>query len=274
VDANFGPRPVEFAYQPAGSTDWVPVTAEPIANTGRFDWRLPDELTKPVRIRLTATDLAGHRVDSEPQAVELRAVEELPSASPTPPTMYSTLLGGSEAVVEAASPGSDRARQRASGLFAEAIACRERGEHREAIGRLREVVRLHPQMTDAFVELGDVLYRVGEVDRSIEAYELALRQQPSLRAALRGEAKAHAHKKDYSSAARMLRVALRYNPQDAELWLNLGDVAVYQGDELLAREAYTRATQADPAAARVVAEAQKRLDLMHGVSRTYRSTEP
>jgi hypothetical protein len=52
--------------------------------------------------------------------------------------------------------------------------------------------------------------------------------------------------------------------------MNLGDIAIYQGDEVLARECYTRATQIDPSAKQVVADAGKRLELMAEVSRRYR----
>ncbi len=51
--------------------------------------------------------------------------------------------------------------------------------------------------------------------------------------------------------------------------MNLGDIAIYQGDEILARECYTRATHIDPQATQVIADAQKRLDLMAEVSRGY-----
>ena len=57
------------------------------------------------------------------------------------------------------------------------------------------------------------------------------------------------------------------NPKDAEVWLQLGDVAVHQGDEVRAREYYTRASQIDPQASIVIADAQKRLALMAEVSR-------
>ena len=68
-------------------------------------------------------------------------------------------------------------------------------------------------------------------------------------------------------AAERLRTILRYNPNDAEIWMRLGDVAVFQGDELLARECYTRASQIDPSAGGVIAEARERLALMAKTSR-------
>jgi cytochrome c-type biogenesis protein CcmH/NrfG len=118
--------------------------------------------------------------------------------------------------------------------------------------------------------MAGMLYRAGDFDRALNASEIALKQQPTLRGALQGAAMAYRQKKDYSSAAARLRTILRDHPQDAEIWMNLGDVAVYQGDELLARECYTRAMEVDPDAARVIEDARKRLALMAEVSRTYR----
>ena len=135
---------------------------------------------------------------------------------------------------------------------------------------MREAVTLDPERAEAFAEMADMLYRVGDWDRALNAYELALRQQPTMRAALRGAAMVYRQRNDHATAARYLRSILRYNPNDAEVWMNLGDVAVFQGDEVLARECYTRATEMAPDASQVVEDARKRLALMTEVSRTYR----
>ena len=86
---------------------------------------------------------------------------------------------------------------------------------------------------------------------------------------LQGAAKVYRQKKDYASAARRLRTILRYNPKDAETWMNLGDIGIFQGDELLARECYVRASQIDERASAIIEQAQKRLALMAEVSRSY-----
>lgn len=95
-----------------------------------------------------------------------------------------------------------------------------------------------------------------------------------MRAALRGAAMVHRRRNDNISAAAMLRTILRYNPNDAEVWMNLGDLAIYQGDESQAREYYTRATQIDPYATLVIDDSRKRLALMAEASRTYGSIRP
>ncbi|RME41585.1 MAG: tetratricopeptide repeat protein, partial [Planctomycetota bacterium] len=159
-------------------------------------------------------------------------------------------------------------------LYAQAKMLREEGDYRGAIGRLRAVVRLDPTAVGAFVDMGDLLYRIGDLDDALSAYQLALDQVPTLRSALRGAARIYRRRNDHASAARLLRTILRHDPNDAEVWLNLGDVAVFQGDEALARECYTRAAQLDPQATRIVKEAKRRLQLMNEVSRRYNVREP
>jgi Tfp pilus assembly protein PilF len=117
--------------------------------------------------------------------------------------------------------------------------------------------------------MADMLYGIGDLDHALNAYELALRQQPNMPEALRGAAMVYQRNNDHATAARYLRTILRHDPGNAEVWMNLGDVAVFQGDELFARECYSRAAEIDPGAAAVVEEARKRLALMEQVSRSY-----
>jgi cytochrome c-type biogenesis protein CcmH/NrfG len=147
---------------------------------------------------------------------------------------------------------------------------RDRGDHRAAIARLREVARLDPGMTDAFAEMGGLFYLLGDFERALSAYEIALSQRPALRSALQGSAKVYKQRHDYGAAAQRLRTILRYNPNDAEIWMNLGDIAVYQGDEMLAWDCYKRASEIDPERHDVIEAARKRLALMQEVSRSYR----
>ncbi len=268
IDAHFGSRPVQVAYQRPPDETWYPATSDPLTNTGRYDWRLPEDVSsRSVAVRLTVTDSGGHRVYSERQVLEiLPAYSEQRSES-----MPVTTGGAGVASVGAtmALTGSVRAKQRAQRLFSEALACRKRGEYRDGIARLREAVKLNPQWAEAFAEMADMLYGIGDLDRALNAYELALRRQPAMRSALRGAAMVYRQKNDHVGAARLLRTILRYNPNDAEVWMNLGDIAVYQGDEVLARECYTRATQIDPDATQVITDARRRLELMAEVSRRY-----
>lgn len=267
VDAHFPARPVELSYQRVPEETWHPVTDGPLANTGRYDWRLPPNLSGPVAIRMTAMDRGGHRVTSGRQVIEIAPVQPAPARvvpSSTGSTPDTRLFGGTTAL-----PGSVRATERASYLFREAMAHRERGEYREGIARLREAVKLKPQWAEAFVQMAEMLYRLGDLDRALNAYDVARQQRPMMREALRGAAMVYRQQHKHDAAAEALRTILRYDPKDAEVWMNLGDIAVYQGDEVLARECYVRASRIDPGATQVIADARRRLDLMAGVSRRY-----
>lgn len=268
IDAQLGSRPVEIAYQHLPDETWQPVTPEPLANTGRYDWRLPESVQGRVAVRLTVTDQGGNRVTSTPQVIEVAsALEQRPIVLASSPGPGPDRRGVNSTT---ALHGSVRAAARASRLYREALAHSQRGEYREGIARLREAVKLNPQWAAAFADMADMLYRIGDLDRALNAYELALQQKPKLRGALRGAAMVYQQQNDHAAASRMLRTILRHSPDDAEVWMNLGDVAVYQGDEVLARECYTRATQIDPSASQVIADARKRLELMGVASRRYR----
>lgn len=270
IDAHLLSRPVGIEYQRPPDEQWFPVTPDPLANTGRYDWRVPDKLLGPVGVRLNVSDKGGHRIASERQVIEITTPRPTQSLAATEAAAGWT--GGS---VQDNTPQvpSEHARRRARELFREGIAFRNRDDHHRGIARMREVVRLDPQMTEAFAELGGMLYLLGNFNRALAAYEIALRQRPTMRAALQGSAKAHRQLQDYASAAQRLRTILRYSPNDAETWMNLGDIGIFQGDEVLARECYLRATRIDPEAKTIIEQARERLALMAEVSRTYRGEQ-
>ncbi len=268
IDTNLTSRPVEILYQRPPDETWYPVASEPLPNTGRYDWRLPEDSQGTIAIRLTVADLGGHRANSERKVIETTSraapAGRLSKDGQTGGGIPSALSGGAAAVA------SKEARRLATDAYADGMKLGEVGQLRAGIARLREAVRLNPQLADAFAEMGAMLYRLGDYDRSLNAYAIALQQQPTMRRALQGQARVHRIRNEYTAAAKSLRTILRYNPNDAEVWMNLGDIGIYQGDEILARECYLRATEIDPSATGVIEQARKRLALMAEVSRTYR----
>lgn len=54
TDTNFDARPIELVYQRPPDETWQPISPDRLANTGRYDWRLPDDLLGAVGIRLIA----------------------------------------------------------------------------------------------------------------------------------------------------------------------------------------------------------------------------
>lgn len=266
VDSQFGTRPITLSYQRLPDKSWQPITLDPVANTGRYDWRIPDDVKGNIGVRVSATDRGGNCASSESETLEIPALNSVTSAS-TANLVPGPTVSASSAML----PGSKRAQEHVARLFEEAIAFRDRGDYSESMSRLREVVRLDPMMTDAFAEMGMMLHRMGDPQRAMDAFDIALKQRPTLRSALLGTALVYKQRSDYAAAAERLRAILKYNANDAEVWLHLGDVAVYQGDEVYARECYSRAAQINPDAP-IVADARKRLALMAETSRTYETT--
>lgn len=289
IDAYLTDRPVELQYQTAAGADWFPVVPGPLANTGQFDWQTPPGISS-VAVRAVVQDRGGHRVSSEPGYITVTPPTfAAPSVAPGSPSTTHLAPSGTNvygfsresgrdglptstiAMPASALTGSPRAKQLAARYLSEAGTLRDQGDLQRSVARLREAVRLDPSRTDAFAEMAGMLYRLGDFDHAMSAYDIVLRQEPSSRSALLGTAAIFSHRKDYASAERSLRTILRHRPNDAEIWMNLGDVAIYQGNEVLARESYMRASQIDPAATKVIQDARSRLQLMDGVSRTYRT---
>lgn len=289
IDSFLADRPIELQYQTSAGADWYPVVPSPLPNTGQFDWHTPPDLTS-VAIRVVVQDRGGHRVASGPGYITITP-PTLPSASlaagspsttylrPAGHTMYgyasptgqSGFPTSTIAIPSSALTGSPRAKQLANRYMVEAATLRDQGDLQRSVARLREAVRLDPDRTEAFAEMAGMLYRLGDFDRAMSAYDIVLRQEPSSRSALLGAAAIFSHRKDFVSAEKNLRTVLRNRPNDAEVWMNLGDIAIYQGNEGLARESYTRATQIDPSATKIINDARSRLLLMDSSSRTFRS---
>ena len=278
VDAQLSARPVVVRFQRLPGETWEQATAEPLANTGRFDWRIPANLSGAIGVRIVVTDKGGHRVESGRKVVELG---EPAFGGQTSAESHIEQVRGTESSRDRPTKGlgapgrGDENRptpvqkSRAATLFREAMAYRDEGNVRRAMARLREVAKLDPHMTKAFSEMGTMLYELGDFRNSLDAFSVAISQQPRLKSSLKGAAMALRQLQDYESSAEKLRAVLGYQPDDAQTWMDLGDIGIYQGDELLARECYIKAGQVDPKATGVMDQARKRLALMAEVSRSH-----
>jgi len=73
-DAFLADRPIDLYHMADGQGLWTPI-ARSVPNSGRYDWRVPDELTGTVRIKLVVRDRGGHVVErfSEPIRLEARS---------------------------------------------------------------------------------------------------------------------------------------------------------------------------------------------------------
>lgn len=269
-DNDLKDRPVDLTYRGGGGNTWHTL-ANSIANTGAYDWRMPANLPQRITVRVTARDRTGHATSDESDPVVLRVKQ------PTPPAPIATtvsdpgrLFGRPTKAQPRTGLGSEM--ERALSLVAQGKAHSRRGENLLAQSRFRDALALQPELTEALEELGRVLYAQNEMPRSIEAYRLALQQKPTSRAALEGVALAHIAERRFDPAAEYIERIVRQNPADARAWLNLGDIAVYRGDEIRAREYYDMAMTADATDAKTIEMARGRLKSLPQLASEFRQT--
>ncbi|MFQ5489549.1 MAG: tetratricopeptide repeat protein [Phycisphaerae bacterium] len=252
IDAQLPPRPVSLSVRVAPDGPWRTI-AERLANTGRYDWRVPEDVRGKLILRITVVDQGGNRVEAattfEVSPLMDAATDEQPAQS-----------ADADATLTAAeTPLDGRVLARSGELYRAALRHRDRGENKLAMARLRDALKLNPKHALALVDLASLLYAEGDHSAASEAYELALQQRPNLRSGLEGMARTRIALRQYGAAAQALRKITKDHPEDAQTWLNLGDVAIYQGDELAAQAHYKKAMTLDPQATEVIARARMRL---------------
>ncbi|HRX85616.1 MAG TPA: tetratricopeptide repeat protein [Phycisphaerae bacterium] len=263
LDDGLGERPIELSYRALPDGAWQELARE-LPNTGAYDWQVPDALAGEVAVRLTATDRAGHRTEAMSPGVVLPARKPLAEAK--------------NPADELASARSTRAltaedMKRARDLLRMGRRHALHGAHDLAVGRYRDALQIDPEMPEALVGLGASLYALGEYDASAHAYELALRYTPDERQALEGIARTLVALQKYDAAEARLMTIVEHEPQDVETWLHLGDVAIYKGNEVSARDYYMKAATKSPDAVSVVARARARLDDLPSLHRRWEATE-
>ncbi len=263
ADKHLTPRPVELAYRVEPSTEYRPIIEERQTNSGQFDWRLGDDLTGAVQVRLVVHDRAGNATEALSEVLTLSDPVEAPKME------MAAALTGAESATQP--PGGDA---EVTKLLREARALRAAGDKSGALQRLRTAVRLNPTGPEAIAELGAGLYDMRDFDRARDTFGLALKQDPDSLPALEGLARVHMQRGEYPSAGDLLERVVRKHPGSAQTWMNLGDIALKQGDEIRARECYHRAATVDPTAGEVVVAVQKRLENMEALSRRYRPASP
>ena len=262
IDNHLTSRPIRLDYRVPPDEDWQNIAAN-LANTGRYDWRVPEGLEGRVLVRVSVVDQGGNRVE---------AASPLDLAPPAEAKSKEVDAAGGDAA--AVKPGElqeidEATRLRAGKLYQQGLWHRDRGEKTLAMARLRDALRLDPTMSVALVDLAGLLYAQGEYGASADAYALLLKQSPNLRSALEGSARVSIAQRQFEQAQDFLNRLIRRDANDVEAWLNLGDVAIYRGDELQARDCYRKAATLDPEATEIIARARLRLQNIGGLRQRY-----
>lgn len=256
IDQHLPTRPVGLWYRSVPAGEWAAIVRD-VANTGRYDWRIPDDVTGSIIVRATVRDLGGHLVQATSPATEVVRSR----------TQAADSLNAARQAHTAESPALDPADQtRLQALAARGVWHADRGEHRLAIARFRDALKLDAGHSEALLGMGDSLYTLGDQSPSIEAYQLLLKRDPTNRNGLESLARVLVAQRNYPAAMKQLEALVRQNPNDVMGWLELGDVTLYQGDQVRAAEHYRRAATLDPAAAEVITMAKARLANLSGVA--------
>ncbi len=59
-DKNLGKAPITISYAPKADGPWTPITADRIANSGRYVWSMPETVPYQFLLKVEAADLAGN----------------------------------------------------------------------------------------------------------------------------------------------------------------------------------------------------------------------
>ncbi len=287
VDYGLKARPITVSYRKKGGNGWHTI-ASSLSNSGRYVWRVEDGLDGEVMLRVTVQDRAGHVVEARSGWVDVSRVAPAPrrldgrqDAADMLEGMRGrvggarALLSGHPAGVAGFVDGRDATLrdERAWALYRKGLSHAARGENRLASSRLRDALSIDPTMSEALVALGGVLYALDDAEGSVESYQLALQYSPDSRDAMEGLASTYIGRREFDKAVRELSRIVRTNPNDAKAWLNLGDVAIYQGDEILARQHYEKSLTSRDAPASIVEQSRVRLADLKRLAREFRQTE-
>ena len=132
----------------------------------------------------------------------------------------------------------------------------QQGRHAEAEAEFHEALRVAPRLADAAANLGALYAREGKNAEAIALLRQALARAPwlqhartNLAHALKNSGTRLARDSKPAEAAAFFREAARLLPEDADIWRNLGQALVEQGELAEAISALERAVGLRPAGA-------------------------
>lgn len=265
-DDHFDGRPVSLAYQSSLDQRWK-VIAESVANVGRYDWKVPPEVTGQVSLKLTVRDRGGHVVERVYGPVPVERLGSIATTRPAESGASAEASGQPPAVdppqaslPESLPPGpASPERRRAEELYRQGSWHLVRGQYAPAAERFREALELDPQMIEASNDLAGICYLQKNYDEALRLYLETLKVRSQHEPALRGAALAYVARRDYAQSRDMLERLLAANGDDAEARLDLGDVLFMMGDRAQALREWQEAASTETAA--IQDKARRRLDL-------------
>ena len=120
-------------------------------------------------------------------------------------------------------------------------------------------MNLNPYVKSPAYDLADIYYVQGNYQGALDIYGNILEKNGADRRASRGSALAMMALSKYPDALRQLEHVLQSAPDDAEIWLDAGDVLLSMSQPAQARSYWQEAARLTPGDSNIAGRANKRL---------------
>ncbi len=264
-DDHLGDRPISLYYQTTDQPGWRLMAAR-VADVGRFDWTVPRDLRGSITVKIEMTDRAGNMASDTSRPVLLDSTMSgaaLP-AQTQPPALQEVDAPAAQSKPELSTAEPERTIDmpnptRAQELHELGLWHKNRGEYALAVERLIEAMNLNPYIESPAYDLADIYYAQGNYQGALDIYGNILEKYGADRRASRGSALAMMALSKYPEALRQLEHVLQSAPNDAEIWLDAGDVLLSMSQPAQARSYWQEAARLTPGDSNIAGRAKNRL---------------
>ncbi len=264
-DDHLGDRPISLYYQTTDQPGWRPMATR-VADVGRFDWTVPRALRGSITVKIEIMDRAGNMASDTSRPVLL---DSLVARTDLPAQTQPAVLQGVDAPAAQIKPAPQAAvpervidlpnPARAQELHELGLSYKNRGEYALAVERLIEAMNLNPKVKSPAYDLADIYYLQSNYHGALDIYENIQERNSADRRADRGSALAMMALSKYPEALRQLEHVLQSAPDDAEIWLDAGDILLRMSQPAQARSYWQEAARLTPGNSNIAGRAKKRL---------------
>ena len=261
-DDHLSDRPISLYCQTTEQPGWRLMAAR-VADVGRFDWAVPRDLRGRITVKIEITDRAGNMASDTSRPVLL---DSPMSGAALPAQTQPLALQGVDAPAAQSKPALSAAEPddlpnptRAQELHELGLWHKNQGEYALAVERLIEAMNLNPYIKSPAYDLADIYYVQSNYQGALDIYGNILEKHGADRRASRGSALAMMALSKYPDALRQLEQVLQSAPNDAEIWLDAGDVLLSMSQPAQARSYWQEAARLTPGNSNIAGRANKRL---------------
>ena len=261
-DDHLSDRPISLYCQTTEQPGWRLMAAR-VADVGRFDWAVPRDLRGRITVKIEITDRAGNMASDTSRPVLL---DSPMSGAALPAQTQPLALQGVDAPAAQSKPALSTAEPddlpnptRAQELHELGLWHKNQGEYALAVERLIEAMNLNPYIKSPAYDLADIYYVQSNYQGALDIYGNILEKHGADRRASRGSALAMMALSKYPDALRQLEQVLQSAPNDAEIWLDAGDVLLSMSQPAQARSYWQEAARLTPGNSNIAGRANKRL---------------